>query len=76
MEARDHTHSQYCAVGLELMFITLSMIAVCVAVFTYRRINSRRDEIQRGEAGTDLAEEVLQERRKQGDRAVDFRYAL
>lgn len=63
-------------VGLELMFIILGMIAVVIMVLTYKRINSRRDEIQRGEVGADLGEEVLAERRKKGDRAVDFRYAL
>ncbi|KAF6753510.1 MFS general substrate transporter [Ephemerocybe angulata] len=62
--------------GIELMLIGLSMIAICVIVLTYRRINSRRDEIQRGEAGVRLGNDVLEERRRQGDKAVDFRYAL
>ncbi|KAJ2913346.1 hypothetical protein MD484_g7060, partial [Candolleomyces efflorescens] len=62
--------------GVDLMLIVLAMIAVVIMVLTYKRINSRRDEIQRGEAGVHLGEEVLAERRKMGDRAVDFRYTL
>ncbi|KAJ2928539.1 hypothetical protein H1R20_g8555, partial [Candolleomyces eurysporus] len=62
--------------GLELMFILLGMIAIVITALTYKRINSRRDEIQRGEVGVHLGEDVLAERRKMGDRAVDFRYAL
>jgi hypothetical protein len=58
------------------MFIVLGMIAVVITVLTYKRINSRRDEIQRGEVGVHLGEDVLAERRKMGDRAVDFRYAI
>lgn len=64
--------------GLELMFIVLSMLAIATAVVAYRTINARRDEIQRREVecGVIISEEDLQVRRKQGDRAVDFRYTL
>ncbi|RXW16317.1 hypothetical protein EST38_g9540 [Candolleomyces aberdarensis] len=62
--------------GLELMFILLGMIAIVITVLTYKHINSRRDEIQRGEVGVHLGDDVLAERRKMGDRAVDFRYTL
>ncbi|TEB21994.1 MFS general substrate transporter [Coprinellus micaceus] len=64
--------------GLVLMFIALSMMAVGTAVVVYRTVNARREEIQRREveSGVVIGEEELQERRKQGDRAVDFRYTL
>ncbi|KAJ3518893.1 hypothetical protein NMY22_g13452 [Coprinellus aureogranulatus] len=64
--------------GLQLMFITLSAISVGVAVVAYRSINMRRDEAQRrqAESGIMISEEERQERRKQGDKAVDFRYTL
>jgi hypothetical protein len=60
------------------MFIALSMMAVGTAVVVYRTVNARREEIQRREveSGVVIGEEELQERRKQGDRAVDFRYTL
>ncbi|KAJ3527668.1 hypothetical protein NMY22_g9699 [Coprinellus aureogranulatus] len=64
--------------GLQLMFITLSAISVGIAVVAYRTINSRRDEAQRrqAESGIMISEEQRQERRKHGDKAVDFRYTL
>ena len=64
--------------GLELMFIAMSMVAVGTAVVLYRTTNARREEIQQQEAeyGVVIGEEELKERKKQGDRAVDFRYAL
>ena len=60
------------------MFIALSMVAVGTAVFVYRTVNARREELQRREAesGILISEEELRERKKQGDRAVDFRYTL
>lgn len=64
--------------GLELMFIALSIVTVGTIVVIYRVINARRDEVQRREveSGVAISEEELQERRKQGDKAVDFRYTL
>ena len=60
------------------MFIAMSMVAVGTAVVLYRTTNARREEIQQQEAeyGVVIGEEELKERKKQGDRAVDFRYTL
>ncbi|KAF7358572.1 hypothetical protein MSAN_01195400 [Mycena sanguinolenta] len=63
--------------GCELMFIGIGLISLPIAVVTYRRINSRRDEaaqaaFERGETNLYTRKEL----REMGDRAPDFRYTL
>ncbi|KAJ7915251.1 MFS general substrate transporter [Mycena leptocephala] len=63
--------------GCELMFIGIGLICLPIAVVTYRRINSRRDEaaraaLERGESNLYTRKEL----REMGDRAPDFRYTL
>ncbi|KAJ7242479.1 MFS general substrate transporter [Mycena rebaudengoi] len=63
--------------GCELMFIGIGLISLPIAVVTYRRINSRRDEaaraaLERGESNLYTRKEL----REMGDRAPDFRYTL
>lgn len=59
------------------MFIGIGLISLPIAVVTYRRINSRRDEaaqaaFERGESNLYTRKEL----REMGDRAPDFRYTL
>jgi len=61
--------------AIELMFVGIGVIVLSITVFTYTRINARRDAQQREleEKGVKYTDEEL---RKMGDRAPDFRYTL
>ncbi|KAI0804538.1 MFS general substrate transporter [Irpex lacteus] len=61
--------------GLELMFVGIGYITLPIAVIAYKRINSRRDALEKEmeEKGIKLTPEEL---RELGDRAPDFRYTL
>ncbi|KAG6907011.1 hypothetical protein DXG01_010914 [Tephrocybe rancida] len=63
--------------GLELMFVGLGLVCVPIAVLSYSRINNKRDALEKArvERG-DASEYTLEELRKLGDRAPDFRYTL
>jgi len=63
--------------GCELMFVGIGLICLPIAVVTYKRINSRRDEVAR--AALESGEKNLytrKELREMGDRAPDFRYTI
>ncbi|TFY59400.1 hypothetical protein EVJ58_g5799 [Rhodofomes roseus] len=61
--------------ALELMFIGIGLVSLPITVLAYRRINARRDALQRelGEKGGIYSADEL---RRMGDRAPDFRYTL
>ncbi|KAI0708287.1 MFS general substrate transporter [Earliella scabrosa] len=61
--------------GLELLFVGLGLILTPIAVFTYTRINARRDALLRdsNEKGIEYSTAEI---RRMGDRAPDFRYTL
>ncbi|RPD60540.1 MFS general substrate transporter [Lentinus tigrinus ALCF2SS1-7] len=61
--------------GLELMFVGIGFIALPLTVLSYKRINARRDVLQKeaDETGTKLTPAEI---RRLGDRAPDFRYTL
>ncbi|KAI0692597.1 MFS general substrate transporter [Cerioporus squamosus] len=61
--------------ALELGFVALGIILVPITVLVYRRINTVREERQRG-AGEKAVAYTAQELRRLGDRAPDFRYTL
>ncbi|KAH6915672.1 MFS nicotinic acid transporter Tna1 [Coprinopsis sp. MPI-PUGE-AT-0042] len=61
--------------GFEVVVICLGILSGCVAVLTYSHINARRDLIEKQHTGI-VDEEELQERKRQGERAVSFRYVL
>ncbi len=57
------------------MFVGIGYITLPIAVIAYKRINSRRDALEKEmeEKGIKLTPEEL---RELGDRAPDFRYTL
>ncbi|KAH9914900.1 major facilitator superfamily domain-containing protein [Epithele typhae] len=61
--------------GIELMFVGIGLVAVPIAVLSYKRINARRESEMReaNERGFKYSPEEL---RRMGDRAPDFRYTL
>lgn len=61
--------------GLELMFVSIGLIFLALTVFCYKMVNKRRDAWQREleERGVQF---TVDELRKMGDRAPDFRYTL
>ncbi|KAJ8469685.1 hypothetical protein ONZ45_g16812 [Pleurotus djamor] len=63
--------------GVELMFVGIGFISVPVVVLLYKRINAQRDREEREalENG-EKARYTVEELRKLGDRAPDFRYML
>lgn len=63
------------SVGFEVVAISLGILSGCVAVLAYNHINGRRDSIEKRQRGL-VSEEVLQEQKRQGERAISFRYVL
>jgi MFS family permease len=63
--------------GVELMFLGIGFISIPTAVILYRRINAKRDKMEREalERGEKITYTV-QELREMGDRAPEFRYTL
>ena len=61
--------------GLELLFVGLGLILTPIAVFTYTRINARRDALLRDANEKGIVHSPV-EIRRMGDRAPDFRYTL
>lgn len=57
--------------ALELTFIGLGLIASCILIFGYSRINKKRE---RKLADSDGSEMSAQDLSFKGDRAVTFRY--
>ena len=57
------------------MFVGIGFIVLPITVFSYKRINARRDALAKedNERGVKYAPEEL---RRMGDRAPDFRYTL
>jgi len=49
---------------------------MCILVLAYWRINAQRKERMREELSKGASDEILAERRKLGDKAVDFIYSL
>ncbi|KAJ8517655.1 hypothetical protein ONZ45_g5173 [Pleurotus djamor] len=63
--------------AVELMFVGIGFFAVTSIVVAYRRINARRDwEAQITLEGSDKARYTVDELRRLGDRAPEFRYTL
>lgn len=60
---------------MELLFIGLGLIATVGTAVTYMRINARR-EAQLCDAHKTGRKPSVQETRRLGDRALDFRYTL
>lgn len=61
--------------GLELMFVSIGLIFLALTVFCYKVVNKRRDVWQR-ELQARVVQLTVDELRKMGDRAPDFRYTL
>ncbi|KAH9919551.1 MFS general substrate transporter [Fomitopsis serialis] len=61
--------------ALELMFVGIGLVSLPFIVLMYKRINTRRDILQKEmeEMGISYGDEEL---RRMGDRAPDFRYIL
>ncbi|KAF7305754.1 hypothetical protein HMN09_00729000 [Mycena chlorophos] len=59
--------------GCELMFVSIGLICVPIAVLAYTRINHRRDELAKR---PDAPVYTKAELREMGDRAPDFRYTI
>lgn len=57
------------------MFVGIGFVTVPIAVIAYWRINKRRDEAEKEmeRRGIKLSADEL---RRQGDRALEFRYTL
>jgi hypothetical protein len=62
--------------GIEMMFVGIGLIAVPVAVFTYKRINANRDAAMSDAGEKGAAKLSSDELRRLGDRAPDFRYTI
>ncbi|KZT63332.1 MFS general substrate transporter [Daedalea quercina L-15889] len=61
--------------ALELMFVGIGLICLPLTVLLYKRVNAKRDALQREmvEKGINYSDGEL---RRMGDRAPDFRYTL
>ncbi|TFK86776.1 MFS general substrate transporter [Polyporus arcularius HHB13444] len=61
--------------AIELMFVGIGFIVLPITVLAYKRINARREVLEKeaDEKGTKLTPEEI---RRLGDRAPDFRYTL
>lgn len=59
------------------MFVGIGLIVVPITVLTYKRINAKRDQIEKEALEKGEKDKYTpQELRKMGDRAPDFRYTL
>lgn len=59
------------------MFVGIGLVVLPIIVIIYIRINSRRDEAERGRLERDEKHGYTdQDLRELGDRAPDFRYTL
>lgn len=61
--------------GFEVVAISLGILSACLAVLMYNHINNHRHSIEKRLVGI-IDEEVLLERKRQGERAISFRYVL
>jgi hypothetical protein len=63
--------------AVELMFVGIGFVCVPIAVFTYTRINGKRDAAaQQAWENGEANKYTDQELRELGDRAPDFRYTI
>ncbi|KAG2141409.1 MFS general substrate transporter, partial [Suillus bovinus] len=62
--------------AFELMFVGIGFTFLPILVFTYRRINAKRDAAERLAREGEKVQYSHQELRELGDRAPDFRYTL
>ncbi|KAF9648245.1 hypothetical protein BDM02DRAFT_3155854 [Thelephora ganbajun] len=59
--------------GTELTFVGIGLVVLPIILFTYKRINARRDAVMSEKGGLQYSDRGL---RRMGDRAPDFRYTL
>jgi len=63
--------------ALELMFVAIGLIVIPLVVFTYIRIDRKRDASEKAALeGGNLMRYTDRELQMMGDRAPDFRYTL
>lgn len=61
--------------ALELMFVGIGFIFLPITIVAYKRVNAQRDRQQR-EMEANGIQYSVDELRRLGDRAPDFRYTL
>ena len=59
-----------------LAFLAIGIVVLPITVTSYVRINAKRDAAQEAALETGRPKYSVQELRKMGDRAPDFRYTL
>jgi hypothetical protein len=62
--------------GVELGLVSIGLVMLPIMVFTYKRINSRREAIMEGAGESGRLQYSDEELRRMGDKAPNFRYGI
>ena len=65
-----------CTDGVELGFIGMGLVVLPIMVFTYERVNGRREVIMKEAVEFGGLQYTGEELRRMGDKAPNFRYGL